>query len=368
MNNVLYIGPNVNGRYQGGIMNIYNNIDIVIRDKKFSFEEIHLELFNSHVLKQTANSEGKFKLENILQAFYLLFRLSRKLYTKKYNLIHFNTSAKVPLLKDLLILKLATLFFNKNKVIIHIHMCGIDEVLIKNIYLRKVQISLLKNFYLIVLSNTFKNDLVSLKFYPQKIFYLANFHTNNITTSFCIKKTTDCLKLIFIGSISKRKGFVDLLISLTNLKYLYELQVLGEFESIEIQNICEKIIQEYNLNVKFHGYKSGIEKETIINKSQIMILPSYAEGFPLVIPEAFSYGLVVISTTISSIPEIIENNFNGFLFHPGDTNSLTNTLNYLYENPDILKFIKKNSIESASKFTFDKHLKSLNLIYNSILN
>jgi glycosyltransferase involved in cell wall biosynthesis len=368
MNNILYIGPEVQGRYQGGIMNIFLTFKIAKKNYVLNCDDYNFQLFNSHTLKQTSNSEGKFKFENIRQSIYLLFRLIVKLSTNDYKIIHFNSSASWPMLKDLILLNLAK-WTSKNSIILfHIHFCGIDEVFVKNRFLRKIQIFLLKKTEVIVLSNTFKNELISLNFKKNKVHFLPNFHNRIIDITKNKLDTSHAFNLLFIGSISLRKGFLDLLYSLNQLNIKYVLNVMGEFENDNIKNQCHDYVEKNNLNVIFHGYKVGQEKDDIIRKSKILILPSYAEGFPLVIPEALSFGLVVVSTYISAIPEIIENNNNGFLFKPGDTLKLKNILEKLYYNRELLNQISLESFNSSKKYTFKNHVFELKNIYNNILN
>lgn len=54
----------------------------------------------------------------------------------------------------------------------------------------------------------------------------------------------------------------------------------------------------------------------------LYILPSYAEGLPCALLEAMAAGLPVVSTSVGSIPEVVEDSINGFLITPGDFTSL----------------------------------------------
>lgn len=349
-------------------MTIYLSFKKANHQNLLNFDGYNFELFNSHALPQSKNSEGKFTLQNIIQGIFLCVRLFIKLKEHNYKIVHYNTSASWPMIKDLLILHVAKIFSKNSKVLIHIHFCGIDDVFVKNKILRKFQISLLKKNEVIVLSNTFKNELITLEFDSRKVHFLPNFHNKTIHT---IEKDLDLsntFSLLFIGSISLRKGFLDLLYSLSQVNIQYVLNVMGEFENDNIKKQCLTYVENNNLNVIFHGYKVGQEKDDIIRKSKILILPSYAEGFPLVIPEALSFGLVVVSTYISAIPEIIQNNHNGFLFNPGDILELKKILEKLYFDRELLKQASIKSFNSSKKYTFENHIFELKNIYNNILN
>jgi len=368
VNNILYIGPDVKGRYKGGIMNIYLSFKNAKKNNPLNFDEYNFELFNSHSLPQSKNSEGKIKFENIIQSVYLWLRLFVKLNIRDYKIVHYNSSASWPMLKDLLLLHLSKITTKNTKILFHIHFCGIDDVFIKNRIIRKFQIFLLKKTEIIVLSNTFKNELITLKFDKSKVHFLPNFHNRTIDLIEKDLNLSDTFSLLFIGSISLRKGFLDLLYSLKQVNIQYVLNVMGEFENENIKKQCLAYVENNNINVIFHGYKVGQEKDEIIRKSKILILPSYAEGFPLVIPEALSFGLVVLSTYVSAIPEIIQNNKNGFLFNPGDINELKKILEKLYFDRELLNQVSNQSFISSKKYTFENHIFELKNIYNNILN
>ena len=62
-----------------------------------------------------------------------------------------------------------------------------------------------------------------------------------------------------------------------------------------------------------------------------MVLPSFAEGLPVVIMEALALGRPVISTYIAGIPELVENKVNGWLITPGSLESLKSAIRQLLQ-------------------------------------
>jgi glycosyltransferase involved in cell wall biosynthesis len=173
------------------------------------------------------------------------------------------------------------------------------------------------------------------------------------------------LQLLFVGSINQRKGFNDLLEALRILNINYSLNVLGDFSSDEMKEFCNNFIEENRLKVNFHGYLSGQSKFDVISKSDILLLPSYAEGFPMVIPEAMALGCAVISTNIAGIPEIVQNEFNGYLINPGQIDELAKKIRYLDSNREVLKVFRENSLNLSSQYNLENYIEKICTIYNN---
>src|SRR5690606_10253905 len=70
-------------------------------------------------------------------------------------------------------------------------------------------------------------------------------------------------------------------------------------------------------NVVLHGWGTGTYVREQLLAGRAMLLPSYAEGLPIGIMEAFAIGRPVLSTTIAGIPELLDETC-GWIFAPGD--------------------------------------------------
>ncbi len=362
---VIYVAPLVKERYRGGIMRIAECLSEVDAIAQFNYNNIKIEFFNSSVLNQSKNSEGKFSWENIKQALFLFFNLAKRVRRKDFDAIHFNASAKFPLLKDQIIMFCIGLLTSK-KIFFQIHYSGIEQTFLKSGFLKWLQLMLLKRFdKIILLSENFKCQLLIEGFPCRKMYVLYNFHSVRNFQENSIQACRNRLQLLFIGSINRRKGFHDLLKVLVSLDVEYELNVLGDFASDEMKQYVESFIADHNLRVRFHGYLSGSYKNDIIIASDILVLPSYAEGFPMVIPEAMALGCAVISTNIAGIPEIVQDGINGYLIKPGQIDDLKKKLLHLYNNRDILKVFKENNLKLAPNFSIESYINKLSLIYTN---
>lgn len=71
----------------------------------------------------------------------------------------------------------------------------------------------------------------------------------------------------------------------------------------------------------------------LLQKSDLLVLPSFAEGVPVVLMEAMATGLPVIASRIAGIPELVRDGENGFLIPAGDTGSLIDAIDRLLADP-----------------------------------
>ena len=85
--------------------------------------------------------------------------------------------------------------------------------------------------------------------------------------------------------------------------------------------------------VHFLGYRSDVDR--ILPHMDIFTLPSFGEGFGLVLLEAMAHSKPVVATDVMSIPEIVENGKTGFLVPAKDISALAQALDTLIEDPGL---------------------------------
>ena len=177
------------------------------------------------------------------------------------------------------------------------------------------------------------------------------------------------IKFLFLGIIGKRKGIFDLLEVLNQNKEFLTgkllLYVGGNGETEKLLKFIEK--NKLQKLVSFEGWVSGREKDELLRSCDVCILPSYAEGLPIFILEAMSYGMPVISTTVGGIPEVIVNNMNGFLITPGDTKTLFKYMRHFIEHPDVIGAMGRQNQEDIKKFYSENIIPDLRRIYEQLL-
>ncbi|WP_210270240.1 glycosyltransferase family 4 protein [Aureimonas sp. ME7] len=133
--------------------------------------------------------------------------------------------------------------------------------------------------------------------------------------------------LVCVGRLCPAKGQVHIPAAVAALTAtLPDIRVLlvGDGES---RPQVERAIAEHGVGeqVILHGWARGDEVRALLASSRALLLPSYAEGLPIVIMEAFALGRPVITTTIAGIPELVDDSC-GWLIPPGDVAALTRAM------------------------------------------
>ena len=153
-------------------------------------------------------------------------------------------------------------------------------------------------------------------------------------------EASSTINVLFLGLIGKRKGVYDLLqafaAAVTNVPQLF-LRIGGDGEIEK----AEAMMHDLGLqnHVEFLGWVSGDAKDELLYNADIFVLPSYNEGLPISVLEAMAWGIPVITTTVGGIPQLVEDQVNGFLMEPGDIPKLQGLLEKLSHDPALRHLI-----------------------------
>jgi glycosyltransferase involved in cell wall biosynthesis len=181
------------------------------------------------------------------------------------------------------------------------------------------------------------------------------------------KPENDEIRLLFVGYLDSRKG-IDTLVAayeiLAKKKGMDRLvlHVVGDTHRNEVlyrklKNNAERI--GLDKRIIFHGRVSDQELENFYMSSDIFVFPSYWEGFGMVLAEAMSYGLPIVTTNAGAIPYLVKDGLNGLLVLPGDPEGLVNALETLARSPELrFRFGQANRM-AASEFDWDKSFKKV---------
>lgn len=161
-------------------------------------------------------------------------------------------------------------------------------------------------------------------------------------------------RLLFVGRLSYTKGLDLLLNELKNVKGKYMLTIVGdgpEKESLENLSIDLGI----NNMINILGSKNGDELKQIYKEHDIFVLPSRCDCFGLVLTEAMCNSMAVVSSKYADGSyDLIINNKNGFIFNPYNEGELSDIIERVISDSNIVKDMGENSFKMVKKFDFSK--------------
>lgn len=357
MKNVLEIFT-FQGGYKGGVATM---IDAYMKGvDEFARNSYKLTHLNVAPTICTGNS----KIDNIAYIYTQRKAVRQYLKDHKFDVVHIHTSREYLFLKDVFLAKLISRKY-KTPVVMTIHVGSIHTVYNRISWFKKRSIKLLNNCVskVIFLSKAMCNDFIQEGLNENQSTVLYNFHSFEQTTTGGYTPHEE-LRLLYVGAIHREKGIVELLSALSELPELdYHLNVCGKLTDESIKDDIEKYSIKLGDKVSFLGYVSGSAKTELFKSSDLLILPSYHEGLPLVIMEALGAGCAIMATPVGSIPEVLTEE-NCIWIEIASVDSIKSRLSDL-SNKSLMK-IKMSNLSLGKSFTFEEHVKTLVKIYNNL--
>ncbi len=156
--------------------------------------------------------------------------------------------------------------------------------------------------------------------------------------------------VIGVGRLTKQKGFEDLIKAFSGLAENQQgsLVILGEGE---LKKHLQKITKEVGIEQKTHFLGFVKNPWWYITHSDLFVMSSYWEGFPMVLLETMACETPIIATNCSFGPsEIIVDDQTGKLVRVGDIEQLTNTISATLKNQSLMKAWTDNASKEVIKF------------------
>jgi glycosyltransferase involved in cell wall biosynthesis len=143
------------------------------------------------------------------------------------------------------------------------------------------------------------------------------------------------IRLLFVGRLAPVKGLRVLLQALEALRVdLPQLHLVLVGDGPDRANL-EAAAADLGDRVSFTGYLSQDQVAHAMQAADIIVLPSFAEGVPVVLMEAFASTKPVIATQVAGVGELVEDGVSGFLVPPGDMDTLAARIRTLAGDPEL---------------------------------
>lgn len=277
-----------------------------------------VDLINSAIQgKRIKKLEKKYLIGELKRVASIYFT-TRKFLKNDYDIVHINSAGStLGMMRDYLCLKKAKT--TRAKVIVHFH-CDISYKVkgkLSKFIFRKICQKADQLFCLNQASEAYIKDR-------------SNKESNRIPNFIDVEQinpqplpiSNDIKTVLFVGHVMKSKGCADL------------LKVAQKLPDTHFK-LIGKVAQEIDVlpkpkNVQFCG---EISKEAVLKEMQgadLLLFPTYTEGFPNVILEAMICGLPIISTPVGAIPEMLEDQ-GGILVEAGDVDAFIAAIDTLQD-------------------------------------
>ncbi|MFI3294115.1 MAG: glycosyltransferase family 4 protein [Rikenellaceae bacterium] len=279
------------------------------------------------------------------------------------SLVHIHMSEPPSAIRKCLFMPLAKLF--GKKVIVHFHAFSPETTIESN---RKSVYRYLfsRADRVIVLSESWRkavNDSFNLGDKVVVVF-------NPCTTAPSSEVVQQQNHILYAGTVNARKGYADMIKAFAKIANKYpdwKIVFAGNGEIEEGQTLSKELSIENQ--VVFLGWVNGADKDRAFKEATIFCLPSYAEGFPMAVLDAWAYGLPVITTPVGGIPDVAIDGENMMLFNPGDIDKLAEQMDNMICNRELRESINKESLNFANeKFNLSTINNNVRELYKSLLD
>lgn len=283
------------------------------------------------------------------------------------NIVHIHTSEPPSAMRKLVFMRLAKLAGKKT--IVHFHAFDTASTIDgrhRDVYRKLFSLA----DRVIVLSNMWKKSVCATFDIADKVRVLHNpCPVVNPAPAEDSNADNTRKSILSAGVINDRKGYRDLIRAFAMIARHYPGWQLVFAGSGEIDT-AKALAAELGIGdrVSFTGWVSGADKDRVFREATIFCLPSYAEGFPMAVLEAWAYGLPVITTPVGGLPEIVTDGLDAILFQPGDCNTLAVQIERLISNSELRKKIALASKNFAiDTFNIKTIARQLVCIYDELL-
>jgi starch synthase len=158
------------------------------------------------------------------------------------------------------------------------------------------------------------------------------------------------LRILFVGGLSQRKGIADLFEAVDTLGAQVELTVIGRRPAAPCQALDSAL--------RKHRWIESLPREQILEQMRahdVLVFPSLFEGFGLVVTEALSQGLPVITTPHTCGPDVLTDGEDGFMVPIRDPQAIAEKLELLHRDRERLAAMSEAASEKAKMLTWESY-------------
>lgn len=173
---------------------------------------------------------------------------------------------------------------------------------------------------------------------------------------------------LYFGRITEEKG-VETVVKAYEKMPERRVLIMGDDTTEEAIRLKEYVDERKLKNIEFVGFKSGTELEEIIKNSRFTLIPSiWYDNLPNTALESFQYFKPVIASNIGSLPELVVDDENGYLFSPDNVDELIEKIELLDDDKVVLEKGLNSRKKIETKFAPKTHYEDLLAVFEKVRN
>jgi glycosyltransferase involved in cell wall biosynthesis len=158
---------------------------------------------------------------------------------------------------------------------------------------------------------------------------------------------SNTLNLLYVGNLLPYKGLDVLVRALCEQERgRFRVLVAGAAMDAKFARFISNLVKELGLEgeVLLMGRVDDAELKRLLREAHMLAVPSRHEGFGLVYAEAMGHGLPVMASASGGAGEMMEDGVQGFLIPPGDVGCLSQQLDLIYNDRELLRSISRRAL------------------------
>lgn len=171
--------------------------------------------------------------------------------------------------------------------------------------------------------------------------------------------------VVFAGRCEASKGVFELVEAVARLRPVcprvrLECAGDGDLGKLERRAAALGIAGQ----VTMRGWLGGRERDELLARASVFVLPSHAEGLPMSLLEAMAAGCPVVATAVGGIPDLVTHGVNGLLVPPSNPKALADAVRALLQDPAFAERLGREARATvAARYTAERSLERLEQIY-----
>lgn len=174
-------------------------------------------------------------------------------------------------------------------------------------------------------------------------------------------------ELVFAGRFVYQKNPLTIIKVLSQLQDLkWSCSMLGDgplFGDVKKEIAKQGMSDRFNLT----GWVTPEDVLAQFSKSDILFMPSFSEGLPVVGVQALASGLAIVSSRIGGFLDLVDHEKNGYLIEVHDADAFSHSLRLLLSSPETLLKFRKASIEKSRDFDIQKVVDKYQSIFQNVI-